>query len=495
MTFRIRNANGCSHFSTIFAALVLETAAIGFAPPALAVDREQDGIAASVSIIGNELLVGWHFLRPIEVPLSALSATVNLRPIGIPTIEPYPGLDEETIVLLMLDLTDPKREDQINQDKTALFTITGRATTHHQVAFGVYAEKPQLLVPQDRSTDGLVESIIAAQPRDGAANLNLVLREAVNLIAKPQADRRGIYVLSDGHSDDTLDTTALTDLAKRSDVALTFILTASERKVDLTQLAEIAEATGGEVIRPGQRQKFLNAPFDLLDSGATARFPLGEARRYFWEPEADIKVVFHYGDRSLELSFPAPPIPLAGPVETSKYLADTHPIAVAGAGGIIVAFCVAGAALVRRRKAVMPVKPELTATMLRTHEAPQPAVDSGSDKVPFEPPPTAEPRSPQPPAMLEDVENGTTYEVSKPLVQIGRDAANDVVLQDMTVSRFHAVIRSGADGSYSIENQSDTNATRVNYQNIGRARLADGDVIEFGATKLRYRQPARLRIE
>lgn len=459
------------------------------------VAAEQDGIAASLSLQEGLAVVRWRFIKQLQMPLSGITATFNNRPLGTPNVEAYPASDTRTAILLLLDLSDPGREAQIQQNKIALIEITGHAESHQQIAWAVYADSFELLVSDDRNVETLVNRVANAQPIAALVKLGQVLNDAVELLAQTTADRRGIYVLSDGHSDDVLHVAGVSDLAKRGGVALNFFLSPSERAVDLPALKMIAAATGGEVIDQAKSESFLNNPFALLESGAIARFPLGNARRYFWEPEADIKVVFHYGDRSLELSSPAPPIPLAGPVETSKYLADTHPIVVSGVGGIIVAFCVAGATLVKRRKAVMPVKPELTATMLRTQEAPQPAVDSGSDKVPLEPLTTAEPRSPQPPTMLEDVENGTTYEIGKPLVQIGRDAANDVVLQDMTVSRFHAVLRRGADGAYSIENQSDTNATRINYRKVGAARLADGDVIEFGATKLRYRQPARFQAE
>ena len=69
-------------------------------------------------------------------------------------------------------------------------------------------------------------------------------------------------------------------------------------------------------------------------------------------------------------------------------------------------------------------------------------------------------------------------------VQIGRMAGNDVVLGDLLVSRYHAVIR-WTPGGYEIEDLGSANGTTVQGQRItGRIPLAPGQTIQIGTTVL-----------
>jgi hypothetical protein len=449
---------------------------------------EQDGISAALGNETNKILAHWRFTKSLTTPLKDIVASINDRPLGVPTVEYYPDSASQTAIILMLDLTDSRREAQIDENEIALIRILGRAAIHHQIAVQAYSDTVQYLTPPNEDIGNLFRMIVALQPADQPAHLGLILANAIRTLGRRAADRRGIFILSDGHSDDALDVVTLTDLAKRNDVALTFVLTPSHREIDAPALTTLASASGGEIIDRDRREMFLHAPFELLDSGATARFPLDGARRYFWEPDANIKVVFRYGDRTLELSSPASSIRVAGPFETSKYLVDMHPIPIAGIGGIIMASCIGVIALSRRRKIATSTTLESMATADPSDNTQSPLTHSILETTTVTPTATTPSESTEPPAFLEDVENGTIYGVSGAQVQIGRDLANDIILQDMTVSRFHAVLARGPDGTFSIKNRSGTNPTLINYQPAAAARLNDGDVLQIGATKLRYRQ-------
>jgi hypothetical protein len=73
-------------------------------------------------------------------------------------------------------------------------------------------------------------------------------------------------------------------------------------------------------------------------------------------------------------------------------------------------------------------------------------------------------------------------------VLVGRLAECQVCLNDANVSRRHAAfIR--LDEGWAITDLGSTNGTRVNGKPIERARLADGDVVEIGLTRLVYHAP------
>lgn len=73
-------------------------------------------------------------------------------------------------------------------------------------------------------------------------------------------------------------------------------------------------------------------------------------------------------------------------------------------------------------------------------------------------------------------------------VTVGRLAECQIQLHDANVSRRHAAFMRLEEG-WAISDLGSTNGTRVNGAPVERARLADGDVIEIGLTRLVYHAP------
>ncbi len=73
-------------------------------------------------------------------------------------------------------------------------------------------------------------------------------------------------------------------------------------------------------------------------------------------------------------------------------------------------------------------------------------------------------------------------------VIVGRLAECQIQLHDANVSRRHAAFIRLEQG-WAISDLGSTNGTRVNGAPVERARLADGDVIEIGLTRLIYHAP------
>jgi hypothetical protein len=70
---------------------------------------------------------------------------------------------------------------------------------------------------------------------------------------------------------------------------------------------------------------------------------------------------------------------------------------------------------------------------------------------------------------------------------IGRSPDCDIFLDDVTVSRQHAVLRR-SDGRFVIEDQGSLNGTFVNRRRIESAELADGDELQIGKYRLTFLQ-------
>ncbi|MGW1894357.1 FHA domain-containing protein [Streptomyces sp. NPDC002004] len=69
-------------------------------------------------------------------------------------------------------------------------------------------------------------------------------------------------------------------------------------------------------------------------------------------------------------------------------------------------------------------------------------------------------------------------------VRIGRSRDNDLVVDDLTVSRLHAELCARPDGTYEIVDLGSHNGTFLNGRRITRAQVADGDLVGIGHSAL-----------
>jgi class 3 adenylate cyclase len=97
-------------------------------------------------------------------------------------------------------------------------------------------------------------------------------------------------------------------------------------------------------------------------------------------------------------------------------------------------------------------------------------------------------------AVLDGTEGGRRIPVSGP-VTFGRDDDADVVVDDAEVSRTHAVVSTTLEG-LEIQDLGSLNGTWVNGERIsGRARLAAGDVVKLGTTRIEVLEVAERPLE
>lgn len=81
-----------------------------------------------------------------------------------------------------------------------------------------------------------------------------------------------------------------------------------------------------------------------------------------------------------------------------------------------------------------------------------------------------------------------TYAVSQPLIRIGRESDNDIVIADLTVHRYHAAIHRTDDAGYVVTDLSSAggNGVSVNGRPVAEVRLKNGDAIELGRARLKF---------
>lgn len=86
-------------------------------------------------------------------------------------------------------------------------------------------------------------------------------------------------------------------------------------------------------------------------------------------------------------------------------------------------------------------------------------------------------------ARLIDAGSNRSYDLATNRILIGRETGNDIVLNDLNVSRQHAQVAFEPQGVWVITDLGSTNGTFVNGMPVSRRGLSDGDRITLGMTE------------
>jgi pSer/pThr/pTyr-binding forkhead associated (FHA) protein len=86
---------------------------------------------------------------------------------------------------------------------------------------------------------------------------------------------------------------------------------------------------------------------------------------------------------------------------------------------------------------------------------------------------------------MEDGEDILLFMLALDNMHIGRSPAADILLDDASVSRRHAVVTKRGDRTIILDDRS-LNGVQVNGTRVSEAELKDGDVVLVGHVTLRY---------
>jgi pSer/pThr/pTyr-binding forkhead associated (FHA) protein len=81
---------------------------------------------------------------------------------------------------------------------------------------------------------------------------------------------------------------------------------------------------------------------------------------------------------------------------------------------------------------------------------------------------------------------GSTFLLEAGSSSTGRSTESDVFLDDVTVSRKHAIFERRDEGSWFVRDLGSLNGTYVNGEQVDETKLASGDEVQIGRFKLTF---------
>jgi len=80
----------------------------------------------------------------------------------------------------------------------------------------------------------------------------------------------------------------------------------------------------------------------------------------------------------------------------------------------------------------------------------------------------------------------TREPIHQSVTRIGRNRENDLVLNNSSVHRFHAVLSRDPAGKFTIVDLDTANGVRLNGVRVKSKEIGDGDVVELGEVRMRF---------
>ncbi len=404
----------------------------------------------------------------------------------------YPWPDAVTAILFVVDTSDPGRQNVIEKNQAHIEALFGKIAAHHRIGLASFDKVLRVEAPLGSTPTQVLEATRTLRAIGMTTELYRSVMTAVELLDKTQADRKAIFLFSDGLAEDKAyfhqDVVAA---ARKAGVIITSFgyQRSIAQSVALQTLRRLSEETGGLFVDTGSDYSLpagiLDAPYDRIESGGRLSVDIS----LVIVPEANEKIAVNL-NFSLEsgedrVNFTVTNPEAAAPVAEPPVIQPTAPP---------VATPVREPPPIRVITTPAPAKPVDTwiwvgipialvivllitiasfFLLLRRQEKKPEAPAAFSDFKPYAY------------LILQD-ETKKRYPITRTSWRIGRSRDNELTLVDNSVSRRHAEIHRDKGDVFTIIDLDSLNGVYVNNNKIHRHRLHEGDIIEIGDISLRF---------
>ncbi len=433
----------------------------------------------------GKLLLACSYRPLAPDTIKSVSARFADQSLDIGTHNPYPAPDSVTAVLLLVDTSDPARNNVVRKNIRQIVRMIESAGTRHRIGLASFDKDLVMHVPFGGNKTSLIEQAETLRAAGMTTELFRSALEAIDLLSATNADRKVIFMFSDGLAEDIAyfhqDVVAA---AREHGVIINTLGFARTPAltVALQTLRRLSNETGGIFIESNTNfdlpTAFLNNPYVNIDTGGQFVVDLGNIDNHRSE-SFGITAVFETTGGKLPVMIPVN-LP-AGQIMPAPYTLRPDPIAdrpvqpaaqPAPAGTVKMNWLWYGvpAAL------LISILLSLTAIYLlyRKQPATGPVVVSGI------------PRQKPLAYLINQRDHATLYPVTSPLWRIGRGKENEMALNDSSISRRHAEIHRLDNGKFVLYDCGSTNGVFVNNRKITEQNLYEGDIIEIGDALLRF---------
>jgi len=430
-------------------------------------------------------------------PVLAVSA--DYGDISLPVKEQagYPWPDATTAILIVVDTSDPARQPVIEKNRQHIDTILAATNDHHRIGLASFDKSLQLEVPVGLSHEQISSRAMQLQATGKTTELYRSMLMAIEQLENVDAERKSIYLFSDGLAEDrAYFHQDVIKAARKSGIIINTMgyPRSVPKSVALQTLRRLSEETGGIFVEADNNfdlpTDYLAAPFQNVDNGGRVEIDLSPVMQagnnakgpFILSVETDLGPNRFTG--SLDLPAPKPMVtkaaasppatppekpaaipPPATPQPPIQVITKSEPAPVDSWFwyGIPIALIVL----------ILLTITTFLILVFRKEAGRDHPSDAYSDFKPFA-------------YLIAQDESKKRYPITQTSWRIGRSKDNEMTLRDNSISRRHAEIHRDKGDVFTIIDLDSLNGIFVNNTKIHRHRLHEGDIIEIGDVCLRF---------
>ncbi|MDJ0948648.1 MAG: FHA domain-containing protein, partial [Alphaproteobacteria bacterium] len=396
--------------------------------------------------------------------IASVRAQVGPVETAAATIQGYPAGNQTTAVLFVVDTSDPtRRKAEVRQAAGHITEVLDKAGDHTRFGLARLDAKLEVLAPVGTAADELRSAVNGLKAQGATTELFRSTLSAIEVLRTTDATRRAMIVFSDGRHEDTAysheDVVAAARIAAVPVYAIGYSRTRDGTRW-FQSLIRMSEETGGAFIAADRKlalpKDFVARLQGALDRGGRASIDLAAVTAAGIGGPQTAKITIGIdGGEPVTLSLPVT-LPAIGFVARVTAAAN-RPYLIAGGAVLVILLLLAVVLALRRSQRA------------RTRRATE-AVAA----VPY--------------AFLEFFDDSETrFPVGDKAVRLGRNDDNDVRLTNTSVSGYHAEIQRRRDGTFIVTDLDSLNGVAINDETVDTGRLQDGDVVDLGEVRFRFR--------
>ncbi len=438
-----------------------------------------------------------HYRNSNAEPVLSITAEYANTLLPVKEGSSYPDKDSITAVLLMVDTSDPARQNVIDTNKEHIRKILSSSREYHRFGLASFDKELRLDAPIGSDSTVINNAANNLKATGSTTELYRNMLEAITLFRDVDAERKSIFLFSDGLAEDkAYFHNDVIEAAKNAGIIITSIGYPRSvlQSVSLQTLRRLSEETGGIYIEADNQfnvpADFLKQPFTSLDNGGDFNVPLHKIIDNKVNDETNIRLQFEtdMGTTILPVSvkFNAVPVvhtqttiieKLSTPDESNKQAMTSPavPIQIITQASKSNKFetwlwYVIPAALF----VLMALTVATFVMMLKRQNKMQ-----GNSMLNF---PEVKPYG----FLITQDETKARYPITRTTCRIGRSKNNEITLRDSSVSRRHAEIHRDQGDEFTLIDLNSLNGVFVNDEKVGRYKMKEGDIVEIGDVNLRF---------
>jgi hypothetical protein len=455
-----------------------------FTPPAISLEVLTSEIDLNCSESDTQI-VACSYRQLLNQQISDITARIHGQEQDISIHNRYPTSDSVTAIFFVIDTSDPGRQNVIEINSEQIVQLISNLQAHHIAGLASFDKDLVVRAPINSNRNAIVTAARSLEAAGLTTELYRNTIKAIEVLARVNADRKVLFLFSDGQAEDKAYYHAdVINVARRHDVVINSLgfARSTPLSVSLQTLRRLSEETGGMYFEANTNFELPNdvmiRPLANIDRGGQFIINLDSINNNSSQ-ESELALQFLTSTQPISVTIPVNlPITAYEPQQALPTISTpliSQPQAVVTVQSkdrenidYLLWYGLPSALI------VLILLTLATLYMLFKKESqPKPVNVTYAEVKPLA-------------YLISQDEKASSYPVTTSTWRIGRSQDNEMTINDSSISRRHAEINRESNGQFVLYDRGSTNGVYINNKIITKQILSEGDIIEIGDFFLRF---------